>query len=177
MIRKATREDIPAVEALYDEIHTREEAGEVTTGWIRGVYPVRETAETAVRRDDLFIQEDQDGRIIGTAILNQIQVDVYADGEWRYPAEDEEVMVIHTLIITGKAKGRGCGSEFLEYYEEYAREHGCPYLRLDTNARNRAAREFYRSHGYHEIGIVPTVFNGIPGVDLVLIEKRTKVLD
>ena len=177
MIRKATREDIPAVEALYDEIHTREEAGEVTTGWIRGVYPVRETAEAAVGRDDLFVQEDEDGRIIGTAILNQIQVDVYADGEWRYPAEDEEVMVIHTLIISGKAKGRGCGSEFLEYYEEYAREHGCPYLRLDTNARNRAAREFYRSHGYHEIGIVPTVFNGIPGVDLVLIEKRKKVLD
>ena len=176
MIRKETREDIPAVEALYDEIHTREEAGEVTTGWIRGVYPVRETAEAAVRRDDLFVQEEG-GRIIGTAILNQIQVDVYADGEWRYPAEDEEVMVIHTLIISGKAKGRGCGSEFLEYYEEYAREHGCPYLRLDTNARNRAAREFYRSHGYHEIGIVPTVFNGIPGVDLVLIEKRTKVLD
>lgn len=176
MIRKATREDIPAVEALYDEIHTREEAGEVTTGWIRDVYPVRETAEAAVRRDDLFVQEEG-GRIIGTAILNQIQVDVYADGEWRYPAEDEEVMVIHTLIISGKAKGRGCGSEFLEYYEEYAREHSCPYLRLDTNARNRAAREFYRSHGYHEIGIVPTVFNGIPGVDLVLIEKRTKVLD
>ena len=169
MIRKATREDIPAVGALYDEIHTREEAGEVTTGWIRGVYPVRETAEAAVGRDDLFVQEDEDGRIIGTAILNQIQVDVYADGEWRYPAEDEEVMVIHTLIISGKAKGRGCGSEFLEYYEEYARERGCPYLRLDTNARNRAAREFYRSHGYHEIGIVPTVFDGIAGVDLVFV--------
>ena len=74
MIRKATREDIPAVEALYDEIHTREEAREVTTGWIRGVYPVRETAEAAVRRDDLFVQEDEDGRIIGTAILNQIVI-------------------------------------------------------------------------------------------------------
>ena len=36
IIRKATAEDIPAIAAIYDEIHTREEAGEVTTGWLRG---------------------------------------------------------------------------------------------------------------------------------------------
>ena len=29
----------------------------------------------------------------------------------------------------------------------------------------------YRKMGYTEIGIVPTTFNGIAGVDLVLLEK------
>ena len=45
-------------------------------------------------------------------------------------------------------------------------------LRLDTNERNDRAREMYRKLGYKEIGIVPTVFNGIPNVNLVLLEKR-----
>ena len=178
IIRKATAEDIPAIAAIYDEIHTREEAGEVTTGWLRGVYPVQKTAEDTVARGDMYVQvvsgDDPDaaGQVVGTAILNQLQVDVYADGEWQYPAEDSEVMVIHTLIISRKTDLKGLGSDFLAYYEAFALEHGCKYLRLDTNARNAAARAFYKRHGYTEIGIVPTVFNGIPGVDLVLIEKK-----
>lgn len=189
-IRKATLEDIPAIAAIYDEIHDREAAGETTTGWLRDVYPVRKTAEDAVARGDMFVQEigsradggqaddSQTGgrigssRIVGTGIINQIQVDVYADGDWQYPVEDNEVMVLHTLIISRKTEERGLGKQFLDYYEAFALENGCRYLRLDTNARNKAARAFYKKHGYTEIGIVPTVFNGIPGVDLVLIEKK-----
>lgn len=171
IIRQAAPEDIPAIAAIYDEIHDREEAGETTTGWLRDVYPVRATAEAAVARGDMFVQE-AGGRIVGTGIINQIQVDVYADGKWQYEAPDDEVMVLHTLIISRKTEEKGLGSAFLRYYEAFALENGCRYLRLDTNARNEAARAFYRKHGYTEIGIVPTVFNGIPGVDLVLIEKK-----
>ena len=32
-----------------------------------------------------------------------------------------------------------------------------------------------RPAGYREIGIVPTVFNGIPGVGLVLLEKNLEL--
>ena len=100
MIRKAEANDIDAVEKLYDAIHTAEENGKQTIGWIRGIYPVRKTAEMAL-----------------------------------------------------------------------ARENGCTELRIDTNARNAVARAMYKKHGYTEIGIVPTVFNGIEGVQLVLLEK------
>lgn len=171
-IRKASLDDLPGIVRIYDEIHTREEAGEVTTGWLRDVYPVRKVAEDAIGRGDMFVQEDMTGEIVGTAIINRIQVDGYCDGEWQYPATDEEVMVIHTLIISVRLEHRGSGKMFLDFYERYANENGCPYLRLDTNARNAAARAFYRKNGYREIGIVPTVFNGIPGVEMVLLEKK-----
>ena len=59
----------------------------------------------------------------------------------------------------------------MEYYETYALENGCRYLRMDTNARNTRARTMYRKLGYREAGIVPTTFNGIEGVQLVLLEK------
>lgn len=44
-------------------------------------------------------------------------------------------------------------------------------LRIDTNEKNEVARAMYQKHGYTEIGIVPTDFNGIPGIKLVLLEK------
>ena len=137
-IRKAARADLDAVCRIYDQIHTAEERGEATIGWQRGVYPERETAEAALTRGDLFVQE-QDGEIVGTAILNQNQVDSYAGANWRYDAPDSEVMVLHTLVIDPEAKSRGLGREFAAFYEGYALAHGCRYLRIDTNARNARA--------------------------------------
>ena len=169
--RKAAASDIDAVTAIYDAIHTEEEAGRTTTGWKRGIYPVRATAEAALTRGDLFVQE-QNGEIVGTAILNQTQVDSYAGANWRYDAPDSEVMVLHTLVIDPEAKSRGLGRAFAAFYEGYALAHGCRYLRIDTNARNARARRFYQKLGYAEIGVVPCTFNGIAGVQLVLLEKR-----
>ena len=73
-IRKATIQDISDIEAIYNEIHDAEEAGTITTGWIRGVYPVRAVAEAALKRGDHFVMEE-DNRLIGAALINQIQVD------------------------------------------------------------------------------------------------------
>ena len=170
-IRKATVKDLNGIVSIYDEIHEREENGETTTGWIKIIYPVRKTAEESIARRDMFVQEDASGAITATGIINQTQVDVYKLGRWRYPASDPEIMVLHTLVVSARPGHLGSGREFLSFYEEYARQNGCKYLRLDTNARNEAARTFYQKHGYREIGIVPTVFNGIPGVNLVLLEK------
>ena len=169
-IRKAIAKDVDVVEKLYDAIHTAEENGKQTIGWIRGIYPVRKTAEMALERDDLFVLEDA-GEIRGAGILNKIQVDSYAEGSWEHEVPDEQVCVLHTLVIDPDSAGKGYGRAFIEYYEAYARETGCTELRIDTNARNVVARAMYKRHGYTEIGIVPTVFNGIEGVRLVLLEK------
>lgn len=169
-VRKATAADLDAIAEIYAKIHTAEEAGEAVIGWKRGVYPERTTAEAALERDDLFLME-ADGRPVGAGIINQNQMDAYAEGSWQYPATPDEVMVLHTLVIDPEEKGKGFGRQFVRFYEDYARQAGCRYLRIDTNLKNTAARTLYRSMGYAEIGCVPCVFNGLEDVNLVLIEK------
>ena len=171
VFRKATAEDIPAIAEIYQNIHTEEEAGRTSVGWIRDVYPTKKTAEASLLREDLFVAEDG-GIIVGTAIINQLQVDVYEGAAWDHPAPDSEVMVLHTLVISPRAFGKGLGKVFVKFYENYALSQNCPYLRMDTNAKNLRARAMYQKLGYKEIGIVPCVFNGIEGVQLVLLEKR-----
>ena len=166
-IRKADRTDLDAIEQIYDDIHTAEESGTRTIGWRRGVYPTRETAESAVLRGDMFVLED--GQVLGAGIINRTQVDVYAGAPWEH--DTDAVCVLHTLVVSPRAAGKGYGRAFVEYYERWAVEHGLPELRIDTNARNEAARAMYRKLGFQEIGVVPTTFNGIPGVELVLLEK------
>lgn len=171
MFKKATAADISAIADIYEQIHTEEEAGRTSIGWIRNVYPTRKTAEASLLRGDLFVAEEN-GTIVGTAIINQQQVDVYEGAAWEFPAPDSEIMVLHTLVISPNAFGQGYGKAFVKFYEDYALSQSCPYLRMDTNARNTRARAMYRKLGYREIGIVPCVFNGIEGVQLVLLEKR-----
>ena len=169
--RKAVESDIPAIAQIYEDIHTAEESGDAAIGWIRGVYPTADTARAALKRGDLFVGMEN-GHVIGAAVINQLQVDVYEGAPWQYPADGEAVMVLHTLVISPALVRSGYGRRFVEFYEEYARAHACPYLRLDTNARNTRARALYRKLGYDEIAVVPCVFNGIEGVQLVLLEKN-----
>ena len=135
------------------------------------MYPVEQTAKDEYERDDLFVCEE-DGEIPAAAIINQTQVDVYADGKWTYPAKDEEVMVLPMLVVDPQKGKRGIGKAFVAFYEQYATENGCKLLRMDTNEKNVRARVMYKKLGYNEADIVPCEFNRIPGVQLVLLEKR-----
>ena len=170
MIRKAKQADLAAVAAIYGELHTAEEQGTAVIGWVRGVYPTAATAEAALENGELFVLEEECA-VLGAAIINQKQVDVYENGGWAYDASPAEVMVLHTLVISPRAAGKGYGKQFVAYYEDYARAKGCRVLRMDTNARNKRARSMYAGLGYREAGIVPTTFNGVEGVQLVLLEK------
>lgn len=171
MIRKAAVDECDAVTALYELAHDAESAGIIHTGWKRGIYPTEETVRAALLRDDLFVLCEKE-KIIGAAIINQIQPHEYRSGQWMYQVKNEQVMVIHTLFIDPSRSHQGCGTAFLDFYEKYAAENGCTHLRLDTNAVNTAARTFYRKNGYREAGSVKTVFNGIDGVQLILLEKK-----
>ena len=82
------------------------------------------------------------------------------------------MLVLHTLTVDPSESGKGYGKFFVRFYEELAGGSGIKDLRLDTNAKNTRARKMYASLGYKEVGIVPVVFNGIDGVNLVLLEKE-----
>ena len=75
MFRNATMADLDQVAAIYDRIHTEEEAGRSTVGWIRGVYPTRQTALASIQAGDLFVAEE-DGLIVG---FGDISPDGYLD--------------------------------------------------------------------------------------------------
>lgn len=170
MFRQAQPGDLDQVAAIYDRILDQEEAGLSTVGWVRGVYPTRQTAAESIRTGDMFVAEE-DGVIVAAAKINQEQVPEYDQAAWTVAAPPEDVMVLHTLVVDPQRKGRGYGSRFVAFYESYAQAHHCRCLRMDTNERNAAARALYRGLGYAEVSIVGCSFNGIPGVQLVCLEK------
>ncbi|MBR2287460.1 MAG: GNAT family N-acetyltransferase [Clostridia bacterium] len=168
--RRATLADLDAIVSIYDAVHTEEEAGRAVIGWDRKIYPTARSAAQAIEAGEMYVEE-ADG-VVGSARINRVQVDVYSLGNWEYECAADGALVLHTLTINPACGGRGLGAAFVAFYEDMARKQGIAELRMDTNAKNLRARALYRKLGYREIGIVPTVFNGIPGVELVLLEKH-----
>lgn len=170
MIRKATERDIQRVTEIYERTINAKDAAS-TVGWISGVYPTRETAEEALKKGTLFVLES-DGEVTATAKIDDEQVYEYRFADWKFKdIPDDKILVLHTLAVDPLYKGRGAGTEFVKFYEEYAKNLGRLYLRMDTNATNLPARAFYKKRGYREAGIVRCDFHGIKGVNLICLEK------
>lgn len=169
MIRKATQADIPAVAAIYARVLEQESQGRTHTGWLPGIYPTADTAQAALRRGDLWVYDD--GTVRASYILNDLQPDAYTGAPWSVEVPPERVWVMHTLAVDPLCFGQGIGRAMIDFYESEALSRGRPVLRIDTNATNQRARTIYARLGYREIGAVPCVFNGIPDVSLVLLEK------
>lgn len=174
MFRKATINDIDAITSIYDKIHDLDEAGKIHVGWKRGLYPVRQTALDSLNRGDLYVCE-LDGKVVASAIINETELSAYREVQWHTPAKDNEVLVLHTLVVNPDVSNQGIGHRFVDFYEQLARKGGYKVLRIDTQAQNDWARRMYKSLGFTEVGIVVTDgFYGLPPVNLVLLEKPVK---
>lgn len=171
MIRRACLSDLDSIAAIYAEVHTEIEAGRASIGWQRGVYPERRHAEDAIRRRDMFVLEEA-GSILACGRINRYQGPEYDSAVWSFDADPDEVMVLHTLVVRPDANGRGYGTAFVRFYEDFARQCGCTALRLDTNVINLAARRLYQRLGYREACVVRTPFNGLAEISLVCLDKR-----
>ncbi len=170
IIRKATPEDIDSVAMIYRLIHEEESAGRCRIGWNPDIYPVRQTAEDALERGDLFVCES-DGVVLASAIINSCQEPCYSGGDWTPGVNDSEVLVLHTLTVDPRMAGKGIGRSFVAFYEDYARANGYHSLRLDTQTVNDIGRRLYPRLGYRQAGIVDTDFHGLRAICLILFEK------
>lgn len=171
MIRRATEKDLSSVERIYEEILEEQEQGRNYVGWTRGVYPTRQTALQALEQGSLFVYQEEE-EIVAAAKIDREQVPAYEKCQWQYNDAPDQIMVLHTLVVSPRHPHKGYGKSFVKFYEEFARRKGCLYLRMDTNERNQVARAMYRKMGYQEAGVIPCIFNGIPGVNLVCLEKN-----
>ena len=72
MFRQAVPGDLDQIAAIYDAIHTEEESGRATIGWIRAIYPTRQTAADAIQAGDMYVAEEE-GRIVASAKIDQLR--------------------------------------------------------------------------------------------------------
>lgn len=172
MIRPACSADLPAIAQIYEEILDQEDQRPVSyTNWQRGKYPTLDTARTALEAGTLFVGEEN-GTILAAVNLNGIQLPEYDRIPWQFEARSEQVMVIHTLVISPRFSGHGKAREMVAFCEEEGRRQGKTVMRLDTYEGNHPANAMYPKLGYRFAGHARFLFQGFLDEVLNCYEKQ-----
>jgi N-acetylglutamate synthase-like GNAT family acetyltransferase len=60
----------------------------------------------------------------------------------------EKIGILHTLIVTKEARGKGYGGELVKYALNYFKENRCTRVRTFAHFANKNAQKFWKSKGF-----------------------------
>ena len=146
MIRKATFDDIELIEDTYNEHFKHEKKNGAFTVFKKGIYPTRKDAEKAINVGTLYVYEENNG-IAGSMIVDKVQPAEYTKISWDQTFANDEVMVIHLLMVRPSKAGQGIATSLVRYAMELAGSRSCKALRLDTGSQNIPALSLYKKLG------------------------------
>ena len=147
MIRKATFDDIELIEDTYNEHFKHEMKHGAFTIFKKGIYPARKDAERAVNHGTLYVYEENNS-IAGSMIVDKVQPAEYTKISWGQTFANNEVMVIHLLMVRPSKAGKGIATSLVRYAMALAGNSSCKALRLDTGSQNIPALSFYKKLGF-----------------------------
>lgn len=176
IIEKGKQKDIEELERLYDCLNDYLAATINYPGWIKHIYPVRETAEQGITEESLFVCRI-DGRITGSVILNHKPEIAYEQVKWGVDIEYNRILVVRTLVVHPDFLQQGVGKALMEFAEYYAEQLDIRSIRLDVSIDNTPAIALYEKMGYQYRG---TVDLGLPYEHLKwfrLYEKITQAVN
>jgi GNAT superfamily N-acetyltransferase len=114
------------------------------------IYPSDEIIARDMNKGYLYVLE-QDNSCIAAVSLSDEQEEAYQQVRW---LGNEPVMVIHRLCVGPTYQGKGIGSYFMNFSEEYARHNAYASIRLDAYTGNPTAVRMYERRGYRKAGQV-----------------------
>lgn len=113
----------------------------------KGFNPTKDDAERAIYAGALFVYEEN-GTIVGSIIIDKVQPIEYATIPWKEKLSEDEVMVIHLLMVRPSMSGKGIASSLIKFATELAQKNSCRALRLDTGSQNIPALSLYQKNGF-----------------------------
>lgn len=148
LVRRAGRRDLEVIQSLW--VRLREEQGKLDRRLVPGPNAARLEAEhreivLADRRTAFFVAEDA-GEVVGF---------LHAQIDPNDPAyEPERFGTIVDLFVASACRGRGIGSQLLEFCKDWFRTSNLGEYRLATPAGNEAARRFFEQRGAAPLRVV-----------------------
>ena len=155
-MRPAEEPDFPALWRLYGDACEEMAGTPYDCEWVMGVHPTREDLLGAIQAGQLHIacgvEITGPTPLFGAFVLNGEQTSGYERAAWPIDAAPSEVAVIHLLVSSPRARGRGVARAMLTHAARLARARGARVIRLDVFANNARALALYRSFGFVDIG-------------------------
>ncbi len=146
MIRRATKEDISAIEAVfYDAICWMEQ------NHVPNLWTVANTRWDILSKSyDItnFFVYITDSRVAGCMALTDADVQYWPD------IPEGNAIFLHKLAVIRKYSGTGVSEKLIQYAQKFAAGSNIPAVRLDCRANCKKLRNLYEKHGFQYTGTI-----------------------
>lgn len=157
-ISLGTEKDLEELGELYNLLNDYLKDTVNYPGWIKGIYPTRETAHDGIKAKSLFVMKLQN-KIVASVILNHISEDAYSQGQWNNFIDYEKIIVVRTFVVHPSHLKKSLGKKMMNFIKEYSINIQMKIIRLDVSENNLPAVSLYEKSGYTYKG---TVDFGLP---------------
>ena len=149
----ASAGEMELVGKLYDSVNDyfEKHINYCYPNWQKGKYPVLADAQRAFEDQTLYVLKAAEG-ILGSVIIDSFQHPEYKKIPWTLQAPDEDIMVIHTLVVDPDYRGQGLGEKLVRFGIDCCKKSGARAVRLDTHYKNIPARRLYEKCGFTSLG-------------------------
>jgi ribosomal protein S18 acetylase RimI-like enzyme len=168
MITCSTLDDLPRIEELFD-LAIQYQKTQSTNFW-HGMD--RNLIEHEIRNGLHWkiVESGDIACLFSIALTDRI---VWED------RDQEPSIYLHRIVTNPAFRGKGYVRQIIAWAEEFGRERGLQYVRLDTNRDNRRLNDYYRDCGFEFCGFrvftdddAPLVPRHYLGSGLSLFERR-----
>ena len=141
MVRKATKNDIPAIAVLYRE-QFREMAKLIPDFIKEEDQSIEFLEETILEENSYILVYEDKGNVIGFILL---QAKTRPDFPFMLPGKYCYIM---DIIVTQSCRGNGFGTALMNSAKSWAKEHDCSFINLDVLVNNPDAIRLYEKLGF-----------------------------
>ena len=168
-LKKAAIRYLDQIRALYwSLLDSSSEYGRILQ-WKKNIYPNDNDWNNYILNDEMYlILEDMN--VIGAVAVTNAQSKEYRKIHWKVKADDQEVAVVHLLMILPEYQGGGAATAALDEIIRLATGKQKRVVRLDAVGTNVPAQKLYEKYGFVNCGTAQEYYESTGETEFVFYE-------
>ena len=172
-MKKATIADLNIIRAIYWKLIDSSEKYASILQWKKDIYPADDDWISYINNKEMYLIY-HDTELIGAVALTKAQSEEYRKIEWTIDAGDNEVAVVHLLVVDPDYQGQGATTATLDEIIKMAANMNKKAVRLDAIGTNKPAQKLYEKYGFANCGKEQEYYESTGSVEFIFYEYVLK---
>ena len=168
-LKEASPNDLDQIRTLYWSLLDSSPKYAQILQWKKNIYPNDNDWNAYIAKGEMYVIL-QDADIIGAVAVTHAQSKDYRKIHWTITAEDQDVAVVHLLMISPEYQGHGVATAALDEIIKLAESKKKRAVRLDAIKTNTPAQKLYEKYGFVNCGTAQEYYESTGTTEFIFYE-------
>ena len=168
-LKEVSIKDLDQIRTLYWRLlDSSPKYGQILQ-WKKNIYPNDDDWNSYIVKGEMYLIL-QDVDVIGAVAVTNAQSKEYRKIHWKVKADDQDVAVVHLLMVLPKYQGDGAATAALDEIIKLAADKKKKAVRLDAIGTNVPAQKLYEKYGFVNCGTAQEYYESTGETEFVFYE-------